>query len=733
MHLLLPAGRGGPARPSAPRPASGRLRYIGLVLYDADRVLEAASTPDEHDLYEAQRSVLLDPNDPEVVRAAERDGIPHDWVVAAQRSPIHALINRFKVALPLHPEYRTMPMVWYVPPLSPVVDVVRDTGEDAEDAGNLFAAIDALRIPIEYLAELFTAGDVAPVDRVLRKLAAMRSYMRDINLGREPDPSIPERVGMSEEEMYDMYRLLALAKYDERYVIPPAHAEQAHALEELATECALDYEGGPGHGRLRARSARGPGPRHRLPSRTSPCSATGRQSDTMAARATSRRGSTSSTGTARASPRGCSRRARRAGRDRGGRPMTARHPRPERSQHQLRAAWQAASLLLAYPDDRLQADLPTVRAAAARLPDRPGHAAAGGRPTTWPPAPLEALQPAYVETFDNRRRCSLYLTYFAHGDTRKRGVALLRFKQTYLRSGSCSTDDRAPRPPLRGPRVRRHRRPAISGWRLLLDHRAGLELLRLALEAATARGRTPSRAVCATLPPLRGDEREAIRRLAAEGPPAEEVGLSPYGAPGLRRAPEEARGPRPRPARAHAARSRLMSTFLWVVVPYICLTVFAVGHFWRYRYDKFGWTTRSSQLYEDRLLRLGSPLFHFGMLGVVGGHVIGLLVPESWTHAVGHQRRDLPPGGGRRRARRRRDGAGRPGDPGLPAAHGRPGLLRNHPHGQGHVRLPRRRHRARLLEHRGGVDPQPRRRVRLPGGRLGLVPLVPGLPARSPR
>jgi nitrate reductase gamma subunit len=78
-----------------------------------------------------------------------------------------------------------------------------------------------------------------------------------------------------------------------------------------------------------------------------------------------------------------------------------------------------------------------------------------------------------------------------------------------------------------------------------------------------------------------------------------------------------------------------MDTFLWVIVPYLCLTTFVVGHFWRYRYDKFGWTTRSSQLYEDRMLRIGSPLFHFGMLGVVGGHVIGLLVPESWTEAVG--------------------------------------------------------------------------------------------------
>src|SRR3954453_16923889 len=226
----------------------GRLRYIGLVLYDADAVLAAASTADEHDLYEAQRAVLLDPDDPDVVRAAERDGIPRDWVQAAQRSPVHALINKYKIALPLHPEYRTMPMVWYIPPLSPVVDVVKDAGVDAEASSNLFAAIEALRIPIEYLAELFTAGDVAPVDRVLRTLAAMRSYMRDINLGREPDGTIPASVGMGEEEMYDMYRLLALAKYDERYVIPPAHAEQAHGLEEIATECSLDYEGGPGMG-----------------------------------------------------------------------------------------------------------------------------------------------------------------------------------------------------------------------------------------------------------------------------------------------------------------------------------------------------------------------------------------------------------------------------------------------------------------------------------------------------
>ena len=137
-----------------------------------------------------------------------------------------------------------MPMVWYVPPLSPIVDLLADQGHDAEDERTLFGAIEALRIPVEYLAELFTAGDTDVITGVLRKLAAMRSYMRGINLGKVPDGSIPASVDMSEEDMYEMYRLMAIAKYDERYVIPTAHTEQAHDLEELG--CSLDFEEGPG-------------------------------------------------------------------------------------------------------------------------------------------------------------------------------------------------------------------------------------------------------------------------------------------------------------------------------------------------------------------------------------------------------------------------------------------------------------------------------------------------------
>jgi len=222
----------------------GRLRYLGLFLYDADRVTEAASVTDETALYESQLDLLLDPSDPAVVTAARQQGIPDDWLEAARRSPVYALAKTYRVALPLHPEYRTMPMVWYIPPLSPIVDLLREQGHDAEDHGNLFGAIDALRIPLEYLAALFTAGDTTVVEGVLQKLAAMRSYMRGITLGREPDDAIPESVGMSGQQMYAMYRLMALAKYDERYVIPKAHEEQAHELEELG--CSLDYDEGPG-------------------------------------------------------------------------------------------------------------------------------------------------------------------------------------------------------------------------------------------------------------------------------------------------------------------------------------------------------------------------------------------------------------------------------------------------------------------------------------------------------
>jgi nitrate reductase / nitrite oxidoreductase, beta subunit len=221
----------------------GRLRYLGLFLYDADRVTAAAATRDEKDLYSAQLDLILDPNDHDVVAAARQQGIPADWLEAARRSPVYTLAKIYKVALPLHPEYRTMPMVWYIPPLSPIVDLLRDQGHDAESPGVLFGAIRALRIPLEYLAELFTAGDVGEIERVLSVLAAMRAHMRNITLEQSQDDSIAASVGMTDQSIREMYRLMAIAKYDERYVIPKAHVEQAHELEELG--CSVDFDGGP--------------------------------------------------------------------------------------------------------------------------------------------------------------------------------------------------------------------------------------------------------------------------------------------------------------------------------------------------------------------------------------------------------------------------------------------------------------------------------------------------------
>ena len=310
--------------------------------------------------------------------------------------------------------------------------------------------------------------------------------------------------------------------------------------------------------------------------------------------------------------------------------MSGRRTRSALPPAQLTIVWQSVSLLLDYPDEELLARAELIRSASRGLPPGIGDAIRSFL-DHLESTPLPELQADYVETFDSRRRCNLFLTYFAHGDTRKRGMALLRFKQTYLRAGFELDDGELPD----------HLCVVLEfaatvdhdlGRDLMLDHRAGLELLRLSLRDLGSPWASLVDAVTATLPPLRGDERDAVRRLAAEGPPEEEVGLAPFAQPAV----QSGRGHRHDPA-AHAVvpRSSRMNEFLFVVVPYVCLTTFVVGHLWRYRYDKFGWTTRSSQLYENRLLRIGSPLFHFGMLGVVGGHIIGLLVPQSWTDAVG--------------------------------------------------------------------------------------------------
>ena len=224
----------------------GRLRYLGVLLYDADRVSQAAAVADPQDLYMAQRSILLDPRDPEVIAAARHEGVPATWIEAAQASPVWDLITTYEVALPIHPEYRTLPMVWYIPPLSPLVDEVAAAGLDGEDHRVLLTAVSDMRIPLEYLAGLFTAGDTDVVERVLRRLAAMRSHMREVRLGREPDPAIAAAVGASGPELEAMYRLLAIAKYDDRYVVPTTKPEIPRGMEAMGEDVrTLLGEGAP--------------------------------------------------------------------------------------------------------------------------------------------------------------------------------------------------------------------------------------------------------------------------------------------------------------------------------------------------------------------------------------------------------------------------------------------------------------------------------------------------------
>ncbi|MDP3894224.1 nitrate reductase molybdenum cofactor assembly chaperone [Nocardioides sp.] len=204
-----------------------------------------------------------------------------------------------------------------------------------------------------------------------------------------------------------------------------------------------------------------------------------------------------------------------------------RKDRKEWHADQVAATWQAASVLMDYPDE----DHP-IEALRSVLPGLPPTAREGlGRFLDHREATdLGTLQAEYVETFDTRRRCCLFLTYFLHGDTRKRGMALLRFKQTYLAAGLALRDEELPDHLCVVLEYGASVDPE-GARQLLQDHRAGLELLRLSLGDLDSPWAPVMEAVSATLPPLQGEEREAVRRLAAAGPPEEEVGLTPYAMP----------------------------------------------------------------------------------------------------------------------------------------------------------------------------------------------------------
>jgi len=132
----------------------------------------------------------------------------------------------------LHPEYRTLPMVWYIPPLSPVAE--------HSTSMNLDSLIDSLRIPITYLANLLSAGDEEPVRLVLKRLAAIRQYMRSVRVEQSVDLEVLDSVGLTVEAAQAIYRLLAIAKYDERFVVPTLRRTDGERLFKDQGRCGLE-------------------------------------------------------------------------------------------------------------------------------------------------------------------------------------------------------------------------------------------------------------------------------------------------------------------------------------------------------------------------------------------------------------------------------------------------------------------------------------------------------------
>ncbi len=223
----------------------GRIRYLGVLLYDADRI-EAVATCNESELVVKQREIYLDPFDPSIIRAAKENGIADSTITAAQESPVYKFVKKWELALPLHPEFRTVPNLFYVPPLLPTMAFV-ENGTYETTSESFWGAIEKSRLPIQYLANLFSAGDEKTVEVVLKKLMAVRLHRRQETVGDLPENEVygpMHEVVMDKETADSIFRLTSLPHYDERFVIPAAHREEA--MEML--ESTADVKGNHGFG-----------------------------------------------------------------------------------------------------------------------------------------------------------------------------------------------------------------------------------------------------------------------------------------------------------------------------------------------------------------------------------------------------------------------------------------------------------------------------------------------------
>ncbi|MBI4444193.1 MAG: nitrate reductase subunit beta [Acidobacteria bacterium] len=216
----------------------GRIRYLGVLLYDAEKIEETGKRPNE-ELIEAHRAMILDPRDPAVIEAALRNGVHSSVIEAAQKSPVYKFVKEWQLALPPHIEFRTLPMLFYVPPLSPVM-AVQESGKAVEHVSNdLFHDIDEARVPMKFLGNLLGAGHEGKVRYALRKQKAVRWYRRAVTVGDVPMATAEHMLreaGSSPEEAEEIYRLTSLCTFEDRFVIPPSHREEAIAMLEDTRE-----------------------------------------------------------------------------------------------------------------------------------------------------------------------------------------------------------------------------------------------------------------------------------------------------------------------------------------------------------------------------------------------------------------------------------------------------------------------------------------------------------------
>ena len=225
----------------------GRIRFLGVLLYDASRIEEIAKLPDD-ELIEAQRSIILDPNNPDIIAAARKNGVHDSVIEAAQKSPVYKFVKIWKMALPPHIEFRTLPMLFYVPPMSPVMGMRKSNNTITHVSEDLFHDIESARTPLAFLGSLLGAGSDEQVKYALRKQKAVRTYRRALTVGdvtEEQASRMLEEADCSPEEASDIYRLTSLSTFDQRFVIPPMHREEAI---EMLEDDPLEHKNAVGFG-----------------------------------------------------------------------------------------------------------------------------------------------------------------------------------------------------------------------------------------------------------------------------------------------------------------------------------------------------------------------------------------------------------------------------------------------------------------------------------------------------